>query len=448
MSDSNPNYPDILGYITGDIQSTYGVVQAALAVSPSVVFTGHPFEVILLLQNLSDVPVKVVASLRLPSVMVGQQPALTSHHHRRTLHLHPAEVGYLVMPAAVSAEAIAATYSVGMALDVQPAAKPRRIRAVDSNDDVNLDYYFYLSEQTITRVVRLKGLDFSATRSRLPGSPVETRLSVVQGQPVPPSSSKVAWVRLWSLNTHSDTRPLLERYHVPLLEQVIPYLKRDLLFPALYAALREHFSPHYAVSAPELHFAAKLMVHVLEMADQPPETLSYRQQSIYAVGQLLRNGWPRDGSPIVLPNWTRAALVQMSADPLVVEDPLTAFATILLDDLLRDSILHGFRLIHAITGQQLGSDSDARAYGEQLVGLLADPTSRLNFLDWYLPLVIGGVLVAHDTLLRGESVLESLSALDSAFRERAAERNDDNAEIFDLFDRCYDEEVRRYRSWI
>jgi hypothetical protein len=451
MTDGSPNYPDILGYITGDVQMTFGVVQAALAVSPSVVFTGHPFEIILLLQNLSDVHVKVVASLRLPPVdAAGKKHAISSHHHRRTVTLHPAEVGYLVMPAAISpAAAPASAYSLSMSLEVEPTAKPRRIRAVGSKDEINLDYYFYLSEQTITRLVRLKGLGFSATGSRLiGGSSIETTFSVIPGQPVPLPPSKVSWVRLWSLNTHSDTRPLLERYHTALLEQVIPHLKRDHLFPLLQRALRERFSMHYPMQAAELHFAAKLLVHVLEMAAQPPERLYYPQQSIYAVSQLLLRGWPRDGSPIVLPNWTRAALTHMGVDPLVTDNPLAALTTILFDDLLRDSILHGFRLIHAITGQQLGSDSDARAYGEQLIQLLADPTSRLSFLDCYLPLIIGGVLVAHDTTLHGESVLESLNALEYSFRTRASEQDADNTEIFDLFEKCVDEEVRRYRGWI
>lgn len=450
MGDSSPNYPDILGYITGDVQATFGVVQAALAVSPTVVLTGNPFEVILLLQNLSDVHVKVVASLILPTYdAAGHKARITSRHHRRTVTLRPAEVGYLVMPAMVMPDAESGQYAVRMELQAETMSKPRRIRNTAFKGEVNLDYYFYLSEQTIGRIVRLKGLSFSANKSRLMGTEIEALFNVAHGDSASPSEAKVSWVRLWALNTHSDTRPLLERYHGALNEQVLPVLNRAQLYPPLFKALHEQFGPFYPVHKAELHFAAKLLIHVLEMAAQTPELLIYPQQSIYCVSTVLNNGWATDGSPIILPNWVRATLTQMDVDPLITTEPLTALTSVLFNDLLRDAILHGFRLIHALTGERLGSDSDARAYGEQLINALGNPSvSSLTFVDFYLPLVMGGILVAHETALYGESVLDALNAVNTVFEGRAQERNPDNEEIFKLADQCIIESTRGYHDWM
>ena len=80
---ATPNYPDILGAITGGLRCNINVVQLALAVRPRVVRAGRPFEAILLVQNASDVNVDVTATLHLPDKDAAKQKnQFTSHHVR------------------------------------------------------------------------------------------------------------------------------------------------------------------------------------------------------------------------------------------------------------------------------------------------------------------------------------------------------------------------------
>ncbi len=68
MENHPPNYPDILGYVTGGQQMLVSVIQAALALRPEVVPAGRPFEAIVMLQNTTDVNVEVTATVQLPPV--------------------------------------------------------------------------------------------------------------------------------------------------------------------------------------------------------------------------------------------------------------------------------------------------------------------------------------------------------------------------------------------
>src|SRR5258708_9576965 len=67
-SDTNlpPDYPDVLGTITGGARLNVDFVQCALAAYPPSTAVGQPFEGLLLLQNMIDKPVQVDVTLQLP----------------------------------------------------------------------------------------------------------------------------------------------------------------------------------------------------------------------------------------------------------------------------------------------------------------------------------------------------------------------------------------------
>jgi hypothetical protein len=65
----------------------------------------------------------------------------------------------------------------------------------------------------------------------------------------------------------------------------------------------------------------------------------------------------------------------------------------------------------------------------------------------YLPLVIGGILVANDVVMEGEEPLWSFQKLHEAILMRQAERSEENDLVFQLTEQSIAWALRRYRDW-
>ena len=166
MENHPPNYPDILSYVTDGQQMLVSVIQAALALRPEVVPAGRPFEAIIMLQNTTDVNVEVTAVMQLPPVDAAKvKGRFVAQNERQMITLLPAEVGYLVMPLYAYPDTTPAqNYKLGVELRAVPTAQPRRVRQINTNgvtSEINLDYYFYMTDETIDRLMQLRELHFS-----------------------------------------------------------------------------------------------------------------------------------------------------------------------------------------------------------------------------------------------------------------------------------------------
>jgi len=467
-----PNYPDILGYVTSDQHLLVSVIQAALAVRPEVVPAGRPFEAIVLLQNTTDVNVEVTAVLQLPPVDAAKvRGRFVAQCERHTVTLLPAETGYLVMPAYAYPDTTPAqNYKLGVDLRAVPLAQPRRIRQVGTNGtntEINLDYYFYLTDETIARLTQLRELHFSgghksalsgATallgktrllgKTGMLGSGLEASFSVAPAQMGKLTNHKPGWVSLWALGDSSDARPLFERHKDALIGQILPLLNRDTLFKPFYAATQARLKQQaYAVPSLELMFIAKLLTAVVEAGARPPQVYDYAGQEIYHVAGLPARGYPADGSPIPLPHWCRSLLGMIGMDAQVMTNPAAILAGPLYETVLRDAITHGIQMLYGVTKQELGTRDEAHIYTEYLIQLLRKPNRPLTFSDVYLPLVIGGILVANDVVMPGEESLRSFQKLHEVLSARQPEHNEDNDLVFQMTEQAAAWALRRYRDW-
>src|SRR5258708_3512400 len=92
VADSAPNYPDLLGSITGGARYNINVAQVALGLRPRNVRAGRTFEVILLIQNATDVDIDVTATLQLPPQDTKKKPKrFIAKSERLVVGLRPAE---------------------------------------------------------------------------------------------------------------------------------------------------------------------------------------------------------------------------------------------------------------------------------------------------------------------------------------------------------------------
>ena len=447
-----PNYPDILGYITDGQQLTIGVVQMALAVRPPVARVGRPFAVILLLQNISDANVEVSATLHLPlKDAAGEKLRFGSPNEHSSVNLLPAEVGYLVIPVGTRANAAPAReYTIAVEVQVETVNKPRFIRQTGQTDEVNLDYYFSLSEESIQKLMVLKMLNFSVKRrSMFSGHVLEAVFALAPAKEMPRNDVKAGWFGLWGLGADSDARLLLERYRGTMALSIIPDLKPEALYKALFPVTKERFRKAYNIQNIEVHFITKLMVYILSLAPRPPLVYHYPEETIYTVMTLLKSGWPTDGTPIPLPYWARGLLHMIGMDQEVLENPVLAFTGALYDDLLRDAITHGFHIISVATRRELGSEQELRTYTDYLAAKLRNPKQPLNFADLYLPLILAGTVVAEDIALPGEKTLDRAHDVINLFRRRSeTDRNSDTELAFLMAEDVTNFALRRYSDWM
>ena len=394
---SQPNFPDILGKITGQQRLHFGVIEAAVALNPSPPRSGEVFEAILLLQNTVDDNVEVMATPKIP------EGYFVARYENMKVNLTPGEVGFLSLPLSVSPNAAPKSgYKMSIDISVNHKGKPNLIRHTD--EPASPDYYSFIKKETLPKIAGLKKLSFSANKSSLLNRGIETTFSLLAGSKSKATSQNTPrWNRLWTLVDNTDLRLLMERYHTVFREKILPLLTREILYEALRQATSRRFAGHgYSLQPDEVHYITKLLVHVLELAHQSPQPMDYPGQELYHVGNTLKHSLPNHDAQLLLPRWCRAFLARIDTDRWIMEHPVVALATLLYDDLLHDGILHGFELVHHEIDYSLGSQEDAAAYARRFVNTLRDKSGQFTFEDVYLPLILGGILVDVHVLLPNE----------------------------------------------
>jgi hypothetical protein len=448
FENKSPNYPDILGYITGDNRLTSGVLQAALATTTRVIPAGQTFAVLLLLQNLSDVNVEVKANLQVPAQDARRQKGrFIPESPVATVTVAPAEVGYQVLPVDTLPDTHHALYTLGLSLEVTPLAKPRRIRQADGKGAVNLNYYFYLSWETIERLLKLKNLAFSGGKGLL-GNTLETTITVDPPRGKGAAAPKAGWNRLWALEQNSDARPLLERYSTELRTQILPALKDAPLVKLFGNAIGERVkSTGYRIRSAEAYFIARLFQEVIDRSRRKLPTFHEPEERADYVAAVLSEPWPTDGSPIPLPNWCRGLLGMISEDERVLARPAEALANSLLNDVIRDAVRVGFQDIKRASRRNLGTTAEIQIYSDYLVNTLGQQEKPVEFVDLYLPLVLGGIVVADNIPLPDMKHFDKLKQISQRVQEESFNRNADTALSFDVIDDVMEWAMRRYTGW-
>jgi hypothetical protein len=334
-------------------------------------------------------------------------------------------------------------------VQVETTGKPRLIRQAEQSEEINLDYYFSLSEEAIQKLMVLKMLNFSIKRRTMFGNLLEASFALAPAKEMPRNDVKAGWFSLWALGTDGDARPLLERYRGTLALNIIPGLNPAALYKALFPVTKERFGKGYNIQAIEIHYITKLMVYILSIAPRPPLVYHYPEESIYTVMTILKNGWPTDGTPIPLPYWCRGLLYMIGMDEEVLQDPSLAFTGALYDELMRDAITHGFHIMSVATRRDMAGEHELRVYTDYLVQMIRRPKRPLTFSDIYLPLVLAGTVVTEDVPLPNEKPLDRIHDLLKLYHQRAeTERKPETESAFLMVEEVTNFALRRYSDWM
>jgi hypothetical protein len=444
VADNTPNYPDLLGAITNGARYNVNVAQVALGIRPRNVRAGRIFEVILIIQNAADVDIDVTATLQLPAQDAKKKPKrFIAKSERLVVGLRPAEVGYVMLPVTTLQDTAISEYKVGVGVEVKVQGKPRRIRANEGGGVVDPQY---LGGETLSKLDELKKLTYSTNRRGLMGTVLEASFNVMSAQIGQLADLKPAWVSLWKMSDHHDDSLILNQYAAQLQNEVLPKLKRDVLYPPLYQTTEQRFSQAgFAIQQAEAHYITKLLVYLLEMASPDENTPNHLNDPHFDVQLALKRVLRGEQEALTLPAWCKGMLKAIEANPQqAVEQPAISLAGSAYEDLLRDAIRLGFQMVTTSTGEQMGTEEDMRDYAEKLIGKLQAGQSGLSFSDVYLPLLLAGVIIYDRAVLKTEHVGEMLTELLRIVKSRYAEAQAHDEMVYHMTELIVDRAFQKF----
>jgi hypothetical protein len=427
MSDS-PNYPDVLGLITGGQRCNLGAAQVAVAVRPRVVRAGRPFEIIALVQNASDTPLDVVLTLHLPGTDAKRQrDRFVTKSQRLVVTVKGAETGYVVLPVTTLADtAVSDAYKIGVEFDVKALGKGSRIRTNEGGGLVPLEM---MRDETRAAIDALKPLAFYTSKQMM-RSLIEVPVTVMSGSLGALADFTPGWVSLANVSDYGDSRLLLHFYGPTVQVNTLPKLKRSLVYKPLLETTQGRFAEAgYPLKDGEATAIAKLMTLVLEYATPRFNAHGNIAARNFDVEALLMRDPSSFDAPPVLPYWFRGFLGTLEQDERAATYPEQVIPRYLYDALLRDAADLGFDLVNEATGEDLGSAEEQALYREQITAFLAKK-SGLDFNQVYLPLVMGGLLVNDQIALQGEPPTELLHQVSQALQERFNELRETDHAIY------------------
>jgi hypothetical protein len=448
MSDTNTyasldNYPDILGDITGNVRANIGVLQIATALRPRVAIAGKPLEMLLLLQNASDVAVEVVATLSLPAYDAKKQKGrFISKAERLIVTLEAAAVGLITLPLSTLPDtAVSADYKIGIDIKVAPLSKekPNRIRATTGGGVVLEEY---LPEKSRELMASLKKSAWSANVS---GSSITANLTIMSGKVGAFADLQPSWTSLWTTGDYWDETFLLHRFSHVLAKQVIPNFVRPNIFPVIREYTEARFANvGYSLFPEETDTIARLLTLMLEYANPRERDMLYMMGEAYNVKQYFdENGkLIRSGKPITLPRWCAEMIRIFNRDERALQFPVKTVAHFAFDALLRDAMLHSFERIEAILSMDVGTLEERNAYIDHVFEAMAE--RKLRFDTLYMPLVIGGFALVDGVIMKDEKAQQIIQAMRPLLDKRFKEQTDDTMPVYQMAAQVLEQTANKY----
>lgn len=446
-----PNYPDVLGYLTGGDRLNVGVVQVALALEPQVVFAGRPFKAILLVQNAADVDVELHVTLHLPKADHAglKRPFFTKNNHI-LVGLRKAEVGYLVfhigsLPDVAPYDA----YPLTVEIDAQPNARPHRIRQQDAGGvftEADIEPL-----ESADHFERLSRLEYTVEKGGLLAKSVATTFSVLSSHQVAQLTDlKPAWVSLWTMRDFQhDLADLLANYGTLLRDRTLPNLKRHKIYEPIRTAASAKFEAGgFALHDLEAQYLAKGLIATLERALLTrPEPEAFPGERRYHVQHWLQHTPPADYATLTLPSWCEGMLRAIATNDHCAPYPGPVLANFALPYLMYDSVTYMAHQVQASAGTRPSDEARIQQFAEDAVAAICLGERPLTFRDAYLPLILGGVLATSDLVLPREDPSQTLPELEQVMHSRAATLTDADQAAYHLGTRVFESVMQRYTSF-
>jgi hypothetical protein len=392
-------YPDVLGDLV-EARQRFEVngVHYIPALTPKTIAPGETTHLRLWLQSCWSVPAEVAVFVHLPT---GPTASFATIQRRTDVPLEPAEVGEVTIPIACGAETEPAAYSIGIKLGVKLESHGLYVRAQESGGHLGDTL---LSFTTGMGLAAAMGLGYVARTE-----PQRQFALQVAGQAVPDPSPNLmpTYLSHWTV----DDLPILGKARKLVNDQrlyILPKLARQQLYVAFLEESQERLrDADLPLHVGEALFLARILTHTVEYVLKLPD------------GQ----------DAILIPAYSLAYRYNLPTN-----DPIFLVVRADYARIVRLAISLSFGLLHQRLKREAWSKEEQMAVAD----FVADRVERGGALPaefLYLPLVLGGLLVARQTSMPGEDLTQSLALLDKARQQRSADlaENPDLVALLDQF---------------
>ncbi|HSJ52160.1 MAG TPA: hypothetical protein VLC52_00315 [Anaerolineae bacterium] len=395
-------YPDILGDLV-EARQRFEVngVHYLLALESPAIAPGEATALRVWLQSCWDVPMQVSVGLRFPGQRV---PTFSLAQARTDVPLEAAEVGELTIPIAAGVQTEAGVYRVEATLSATGESRGLYVRSQKSAGQLGESLLTFRSGMKLAASL---GLGFV---SRTQGEQVLSLEIAGQPRPGPAPDLTPTYMPHWTV-ADLALAGKARRYVNDQRIDIVPRLKRH----ALYVTFLEESQVRFRNAGLPLHigealFLAKILTHTVEYFLQTP-------------------AWQ---DAILVPAYTLAYHFD-----LPISDPVLLVARADYARLVRLAASLSFGLLR----QRLSSDPWTMEEQVAVAGLVSNRAEQGGLLPaefLYLPLVLGGLLVADRVLMPGEQLSQSLGLLAQA-RQKRKDELQENPELVAVLDRLLDD---------
>jgi hypothetical protein len=378
-------YPDILGDLVEarDRAEVNGLHYVA-SLHPSTIAPGETTHLRLWLQSCWDVPVEVAIVITLPA---QPEPTFSIIQKRTDVPLEPAEVGEVAIPIACTADTRPADYILWVKIGAKPKERGLFVRSKENQGHLEGSA---LSFTTGMGLAASMGLGFKARTQSEKSHPLH-----VSGlpQPGPPPNLMPTYLSHWTV----DQLPIQGKARKLVNDQrlyILPQLARQALFVAFLEESQARFEDaQLSLQMGEAIFLSKILTYTIEYFLKLPD------------GQ--------DG--ILVPAYSLAYRYDLPTN-----DPVFLVVRADYARIARLACSLSFGLLRQRQRRDIWSLEEQMAVAD----FLADRVERGGNLPaefLYLPLLLGGLMVADRVKLGSENLAQSLDLLAKARQQRADE---------------------------
>ncbi|MBN1936474.1 MAG: hypothetical protein JW934_17560 [Anaerolineae bacterium] len=377
-------YPDIMNDVT-DARQRYesGAVQYLAEFSPATSAAGSTPSLMLVVQSVVDVPVQLAIRLGLPEMDRKlkrlPQPFFNLFQPEINLTLESAEVIQLTVPVYVQAHVPPGAYAFAVAVRSVSTEQGGRVRSQKGEDrlgDLKIRYPQGLGITQITprgfqvREASSQSVSINVTQA---GATPDPMPQVAQLQP--------ALASLWGASDW-DLIPPAQRELNDRRIHIMP----DLTAENLYLPLMQQSEAAFSACGVRLHVGEAILL---------TKMLAYT--ALYMGSKAT---WM---DCLMVPIY---AFAQASGEP--TDDVIWLLAGLGYPHVLELSIALAFSLTEEALQRQLWSPDEQRAVRRFIVECM-DTGDQLPEEFVYLPLMLGGLLIADQVVFEGEDVRQSLA---------------------------------------
>ena len=393
----NNEYPDILGDLA-DARQRFEVngVHYALALQPITITPGQTASLHIWLQNCWDVPVEVAITLQLPA---HPPSALSIIQARTDVPLEAAEVGEVTIPVASGVQGVPGEYPIAVAIGVTYKQRGLYVRSQRNSGQLGDTPLAFTTGMSLAAVLGIGFVARTCPQQQL-------RLHVIgspQAGPAPDLTP--TYVSHWTV---ADL-PIQGKAQQYVNDQRL-YLLPKLIRQPIYLAFVEESRARFRDAALPLQIG---------------EAIFLTKILTYAVEHFLSRSHHQDA--VLVPAYCLAF-----RHNLPVSDPIALITGADYGRIIRLAESISFGLLRQRLGRALWTLEEQLAVTD-LVSSRVEHGGSLPAEFLYLPLLLGGLLVASDVQMPGENLPQSLSLLAKSYSQRTAELAD-NPELMAVFE--------------